>query len=123
MKDFLKPLLPFRGEYKESTIAREIEDIKNPEFFEGYIDFRFDYIENSKGYYNPISGLDKSQRTKIIKTYSTLPFKNGDMIRIEKLETYKINKVTWEIDECHKKTVARFPGLWKTYAFKRIVLE
>lgn len=123
MRDFIKPLLPFVGEYKESIVAKEIDEIKNPEFFDGYIKFRFDYIENTRGYHNPINGIDKTQKIKIIKTYSSCPFKNGDMIRIDGTETYKVDKVTLEVDDKYKKAIARYPNLWKIYAHKRIVLE
>lgn len=117
----IRELLPFVGQYKEAVKPITVEEIKNPEFFDGLVEFRFDYIANRKEYNEPIAGLNKTRKMKTLKTYDKLPFKNGDRVLIEN-ETYAIESVEEVIEDRFKGIVARYPNAWKEYSYKIITL-
>lgn len=116
-----RKLLPFVGQWQEAIKPITVEEIKNPEFFDGLVEFRFDYIANRKEYNEPIPGLNKTRKMKILKTYDKLPFKNGDRVLIEN-EIYAIESVDEEIDDEFKPIIARYPNAWKEYSHKIITL-
>jgi hypothetical protein len=118
----IRELLPFVGQYKEAVKPIDVTDIKNPEFLDGVIEFRFDYINNSKAFSQPITGLEKTQKTKTILVYDELNFKPGDRIIIDG-KNYNVQRVDLEVEDKYKKIVKRYPNAWKNYAYKRIEIE
>ena len=116
-----RELLPFEGDWQEAIKPISVEQIKNPEFFDGLVRVRFDYETNKKGYFEPIAGLNKTQETKNIKIYDDLPIKNGDRFIIDG-KVYSIENVEWVVEEVYKGIVKRYPTAWKQYSYKRIEL-
>ncbi len=117
----VREILPFVANWKEAIKPITVEEIKNPEFFDGLVEFRFDYVANRKEYNEPIAGLNKTRKVKSLKTYDKLPFKNGDRVLIEN-GIYAIESVEEMIDDKFKPIIARYPNAWKEYSHKIITL-
>lgn len=119
---FQKKLL--KGEYKEKikeSFVEDIEDHAEDAYFDGFVPFEYDNLRNHTRSHES-KGIKRTIHFKTLETSVDLPFKNGDIIRIDGIDLYEVDNVDKKIPDKYKSLVAMNPGAKSRYEIKVITL-
>lgn len=112
------------GEYKERIKKKYAEDVNHisEDYFKGFAVFQYSTI---KDIIRRIvdNGIERTIYNKVLHTTADIPFKNGDMIRLNGRDLYTIESVEHKLDKRYESVVAMNPNLRTRYEEKVITLN
>lgn len=112
------------GEYNERINPSFVEDIADHaenDYFNGFI--RFSYTSLRKVVKTKsVGGIERTITHYVLETTEALPFKKGDVIRINGVDSYDIDQVESKIPKRYETLVAMNPGSIDRYQIKVLTL-
>jgi hypothetical protein len=100
--------------------VEEIDNVNNF-YHDGVIEFQVEYVKDIEKKIND-SGFERTVKQKILSTMSDLPFKQGDMIIINR-EHYTIQQIERKLDRKYETLISRSPHLLSRYQEKVLTLN